>query len=130
MILNDNEMDLLTGKLDIESLARAIEAAVLAKLCAGVEMPDFYEVLRQGYIDEAGERFVCLTKCDSLSMADIIEPLFKTVIAAARVRAWVDAEQACKKLECAIDGGGNSYFRPADARECVEAIRALKGTTP
>ena len=34
----------------------------------------------------------------------------------------------CKRLEVAIDGGGNAYYRPADARQCVEAIRKLKDT--
>ena len=34
----------------------------------------------------------------------------------------------CKRLEVAIDGGGNAYYRPADARQCVEAIRKLKET--
>ena len=37
-----------------------------------------------------------------------------------------EAEKACRRLEIAIDGGGNSYYRPADARQCVEAIRAMK----
>ena len=32
--------------------------------------------------------------------------------------------KVCMKLEIAIDGGGNAYFRPADARQCVAAIRA------
>lgn len=39
--------------------------------------------------------------------------------------AYEDASKACQKLEVAIDGGGNTYYRPADARQCVAAIRAL-----
>ena len=35
------------------------------------------------------------------------------------------AAKACQKLEVAIDGGGNTYYRPADARQCRDAIRAL-----
>lgn len=35
------------------------------------------------------------------------------------------AAKACQTLEVAIDGGGNTYCRPADARQCVAAIRAL-----
>ena len=33
--------------------------------------------------------------------------------------------KVCKQLEVAIDGGGKTYFRPADARQCVAAIRSL-----
>lgn len=36
-----------------------------------------------------------------------------------------EVAKACQKLEVAIDGGGNTYYRPADARQCVAAIRAL-----
>jgi len=39
-----------------------------------------------------------------------------------------EAINECKRLEIAIDGGGNAYYRPADARQCVEAIRKLKET--
>ena len=39
--------------------------------------------------------------------------------------AYEEAAKACQKLEVAIDGGGNTYYRPADARQCVAAIRAL-----
>ena len=45
----------------------------------------------------------------------------------AREMALSDAMQACKQLEAAIDGGGNTYYRPADARQCVSAIEVLKG---
>jgi hypothetical protein len=45
----------------------------------------------------------------------------------AREMALSDAMQACKQLETAIDGGGNTYYRPADARQCVSAIEVLKG---
>ena len=45
----------------------------------------------------------------------------------ARGMALSDAMQACKQLETAIDGGGNTYYRPADARQCVSAIEVLKG---
>ena len=96
-----------------------IERAVIAKLCAGVEMPDFYEVLRQGYPNDAGERFVCLTKDDSLPMADIIEPLFKTAIAAARVKALEDAATLAEH-ENAADWS-------VSGRQIARQIRALKG---
>ena len=39
--------------------------------------------------------------------------------------AYEDAAKVCQQLEVAIDGGGNTYYRPADARQCVAAIRAL-----
>jgi hypothetical protein len=39
-----------------------------------------------------------------------------------------DAAKACKQLETAIDGGGNVYYRPADARQCVSAIDAMLNT--
>ena len=39
--------------------------------------------------------------------------------------AYEEAAKACQKLEVAIDGGGNTYYRPADARKCRDAIRAL-----
>ena len=42
--------------------------------------------------------------------------------------ALEEAEKVCKHMETAIDGGGNTYYRPADARQCVEAIRKLKGS--
>lgn len=44
-------------------------------------------------------------------------------------KAWAleEAERVCKKMECSIDGGGNTYYRPADARQCVEAIRKIAG---
>ena len=45
----------------------------------------------------------------------------------ARKLALDEAMQACERLEIAIDGGGNTYYRPADARQCVSAIEALKG---
>ena len=45
----------------------------------------------------------------------------------ARERALSEAMQVCKQLEAAIDGGGNTYYRPADARQCVSAIEVLKG---
>lgn len=37
-----------------------------------------------------------------------------------------EAKQKCKQLEVAIDGAGNTYYRPADARQCVAAIESLK----
>lgn len=37
-----------------------------------------------------------------------------------------ECAKACMQLETAIDGGGNHYFRPADARQCVAAIRARR----
>lgn len=40
MLLTDNEMDLLTGKLDIDGLTRAIERAVVEKLAQGVVTPE------------------------------------------------------------------------------------------
>ena len=39
--------------------------------------------------------------------------------------AGLEAAKACQKLEIAIDGGGNHYYRPADARQCIDAIRNL-----
>ena len=45
----------------------------------------------------------------------------------AREMALSEAMQVCKQLETAIDGGGNTYYRPADARQCVSAIEVLKG---
>ena len=45
----------------------------------------------------------------------------------AREMALSEAMQVCKQLEAAIDGGGNTYYRPADARQCVSAIEVLKG---
>lgn len=41
-----------------------------------------------------------------------------------------EAKQKCKQLEVAIDGAGNTYYRPADARQCVAAIESLKDNTP
>lgn len=38
--------------------------------------------------------------------------------------------KVCMRLETAIDGGGNHYFRPADARQCVAAIRARGHDVP
>lgn len=43
----------------------------------------------------------------------------------AREVALEEAMRVCKQLEVAIDGGGNAYYRPADARQCVAAIEAL-----
>jgi hypothetical protein len=40
--------------------------------------------------------------------------------------ALEEAMQVCMKMETAIDGGGHAYYRPADARQCVAAIRELK----
>lgn len=34
-----------------------------------------------------------------------------------------ECAKACMRLETAIDGGGDAYYRPADARQCVAAIR-------
>jgi hypothetical protein len=48
------------------------------------------------------------------------------VLKQVRLEALEDAERVCKQLEFAIDGGGNAYYRPADARQCAEAIRKLK----
>lgn len=42
-----------------------------------------------------------------------------------RKQALEDAAKVCQKLELAIDGGGNHYYRPADARQCVNAIKEL-----
>lgn len=39
----------------------------------------------------------------------------------------VAVAEAKRFLEAAIDGGGNTYYRPADARQCVSAIEVLKG---
>jgi len=47
-----------------------------------------------------------------------------------RNAALEEAAQKCKQLEIAIDGGGNAYYRPADARQCVAAIESLKEPTP
>jgi len=47
-----------------------------------------------------------------------------------RNAALEEAAQKCKQLEVAIDGGGNTYYRPADARQCVSAIESLKEPTP
>ena len=46
-------------------------------------------------------------------------------------KAWAleEAAKVCQQLETAIDCGGNTYYRPADARQCVEAIRKLKDGT-
>jgi len=44
---------------------------------------------------------------------------------ASRKQALEEAEKVCKQLELAIDGGGNHYYRPADARQCVNAIKEL-----
>jgi hypothetical protein len=43
--------------------------------------------------------------------------------------ALEEAMQVCMKMETAIDGGGRAYYRPADARQCVAAIRELKDET-
>lgn len=54
---------------------------------------------------------------------EVRDAYFATLI---RNAALEDAAQKCKKLEVAIDGGGNAYYRPADARQCVAAIESLK----
>ena len=59
--------------------------------------------------------------------ADQIQAYGAACAAHAREMALSDAMQACKQLETAIDGGGNTYYRPADARQCVSAIEVLKG---
>lgn len=49
------------------------------------------------------------------------------IVAFARACFAIEREacaKVCMQLETAIDGGGNHYFRPADARQCVAAIRA------
>jgi hypothetical protein len=39
-----------------------------------------------------------------------------------------EAYKLCRQMEIAIDGGGNAYYRPADARQCAQAILKLKET--
>ena len=53
------------------------------------------------------------------------EAQLKQAVRDAYEDAYEDAAKVSQQLEVAIDGGGNTYYRPADARQCVAAIRAL-----
>ena len=64
---------------------------------------------------------------EPLYTADQLQAYGAACAAHARGMALSDAMQACKQLETAIDGGGNTYYRPADARQCVSATEVLKG---
>ena len=64
---------------------------------------------------------------EPLYTADQLQAYGAACAAHARDMALSEAMQVCKQLEAAIDGGGNTYYRPADARQCVSAIEVLKG---
>ena len=60
-----------------------------------------------------------------------VEVFTAEALAARVAQAQAEEREACAKvcqqLEVAIDGGGNAYYRPADARQCATAIRARGG---
>jgi len=128
MILTDNEMDLLTGKLDIDSLARAIEAAVLAKLSQGVEMPEAVANVSASSNGRIG--FVKPDK--NYYTADQL----RIERAAARVKALDECEKLCEAIaDKYYSSEGMKYPElktdaQTGASDCESAIRALKGTTP
>lgn len=95
------------------AFARAIIAAHTAKLLTGVEMPTRFPA---GY---ASIR-------PFAHYDDVMQYAAATALNARR-EALEEAKQACMKGEYAIDGGGNAYYRPADATFCIAAIEALKG---
>ena len=61
---------------------------------------------------------------------DQIHDFAKAAYTLGRNAGLEEAKQKCKQLEVAIDGAGNTYYRPADARQCVAAIESLKDNTP
>ena len=134
MILTDEEIDALLPKITLKGMGpkqqvrltkkdaiafvRAAEAAVIAKLCAGVEMPEpeGYKFSRPGItkLDAAphGGDWFSLYSADQL----------RTCIAAARVKALEDAALNCEELHWTWRMGDNS-----GPKECAEKIRTLKG---
>ena len=102
MILTTVEMiDCLAG--GPENAARAVEAAVIAKLCTGT-------VLRPYRAD-----------CFDPEAVVVRQDEAEAAIAAARLKAL---EEAIAALEALWHSSDDS------TRKCIEAIRALKGTTP
>ena len=120
----------------IVAMCRAIEAAVIAKLSQGVDMPEAVnndladdisaiDAMYRGdptyehdayYMRKAAEK--CVRKGYALYTADQLH----TCIAAARVKALEDAALNCEELHWTWRMGDNS-----GPKECAEKIRALKG---
>ena len=118
------------------SFARAIENAVIVKLCAGVEMqePAAYAGKTQagkwkyttGSIGSA-KTWLLYQEREYLTKGLQIVPLFtadqlQIAIAAARVKALEDAALNCEELHWTWRMGDNS-----GPKECAEKIRTLKG---
>ena len=92
MILNDIERAVICGKQEYRTNADfidAIEAAVIAKLCAGVEMPEpisYVSFNRQGDISRIIKRKDSWTNTPVFTADQL-----RTCIAAARVKAYAAA---------------------------------------
>ena len=65
-----------------------------------------------------------------MTTPDELHRLAQAAFKLGRNAGLEEAKQKCKQLEVAIDGAGNTYYRPADARQCVAAIESLKDNTP
>ena len=93
----------------IVAMCRAIEAAVIAKLAQGVDMPE-----------------PCIYEGDASPLYDAptgyTADQLRTAVAVARVKVLEDAALNCEELHWTWRMGDNS-----GPKECAEKIRALKG---
>lgn len=156
MILTDQEIEALWTGTHVPTqgeISRAIEAAVIAKLCT-VEMPEpvAYAGRTQagkwkyttGSIGSA-KTWLLYQEREYLAKGLQIVPLYtadqlRTVAAAARLKALEEAGVIATPLlprpcDCQVCDCGNSgdYARVVDwdsSNSLAIAIRALKGTTP
>ena len=127
-MLTDDEIDALWSHIETidtaeagRVLVRTAISAVLEKLTAGVAVPDLYRELREGYIDEDGEPFVCLTKGQASALTDKLSPLIYAYGASQRLAGqqrgtctWTEQddqdmpgtyESSCGEIWSFIDGG-------------------------
>ena len=115
MILNDIERAVICGTREYRTNAEfidAIEAKLIEKLCAGVEMPEPFWVPQEDLCGNSVGPDLEYYKPDQL----------RTAIAAARLKALDEAALICGNLHWTWRMGDTS-----GPKECEAAIRALKG---
>ena len=133
MILNDIERAVICGKQEYRTNADfidAIEAAVIAKLCAGVEMPEpisYVSFNRQGDISRIIKRKDSWTNTPVFTADQL-----RTCIAAARVKAYAAAGASPMKPSESVEHRDELAKRkPEPAAETVgglaKAVKAARG---
>ena len=119
------------GMPNLDRYTAAVEARLMERLleCA-VEKPVARTMRYIGNDAYSKEHGNCARTYDELpdgtykdTWEKINELYTRDQIAAAVLREREECAKVCMQLETAIDGGGNAYYRPADARQCVAAIR-------